>query len=111
MGAVDNTSYLNVIGPKMGQIGPTLADSWMQHPPYGWTVSQSVIQAWLDNPGLCFGLALVPIEPNENNQCFALNGMNWAPQQQPKLVVDIIIPEPGFVGLALAGLLLARRRC
>jgi len=110
VGPTDDSTYLNLIGPKMGQIGPTAADSWMTVPPYGWTVSQSVIQAWLNNPGLCYGLALVPIEPNENNQCFALNGMNWAPQQMPKLVVDIIVPEPAAAGVALAGLLLARRR-
>lgn len=110
VGPVNDSTYLNVIGPKMGQIGPTPADSWMQQPPYGWTVSQEVIQAWLNNPGLCYGLAIVPIEPNENNQCFALNGMTWAPQQMPKLVMNIVIPEPA-VGVALAGvLLLARRR-
>lgn len=110
IGPTNDTTYLNVIGPKMGQIGPTLADPWMQQPPYGWTVSQEVVQAWLNNPGLCYGLAIVPIEPNENNQCFALNAMSWAPQQQPRLVLNIIIPEPG-VGAALAGmLLLARRR-
>lgn len=109
VGAIDE-SYTNVIGAKMGQIGPTAADPWMQQPPYGWTVSQNVIQAWLDNPGLCHGLAIVPIEPNNNNQCFALNGMSWAPQQLPKLVVNIVIPEPA-VGAALVGmLLLARRR-
>ncbi|MCX7848472.1 MAG: hypothetical protein N2595_10655 [bacterium] len=103
-------SYTNVIGPKMSQIGPTPADSWLQQPPYGWTVSQSVIQAWLDNPGRCYGIALVPIEPgNDNNQCFAMLAMNWEPRQQPKLVIDVIVPEP-TVGLGALALLLAGRR-
>jgi hypothetical protein len=121
IGAVSNGTWRNVCGPKMSQIGPTLADNWMQKPPYAWVVSQSVIQAWLDGSMPNNGLAIMPLPASELppgaelNQCFGTVNLNWDnPENDPKkfrpqLVIDVVIPEPAS-GVVLAGLLLVARR-
>jgi hypothetical protein len=80
------TAYQLVVGPAMSSV------TVLSNITYRWLVSNDVMQAWLDDPTLIHGLALVPMTGG-GNSLFVARSANWWPDKIATLIVTVEVKQ------------------
>jgi hypothetical protein len=83
---VSGSHYMNVLGSRMSAV---TVDS---NTTFAWTVSNEVMQAWLDNPDDYHGLALVPTASG-GNSLFVARYATWWPDKIATLIVTVDVKQ------------------
>jgi hypothetical protein len=83
---VTGDSYKNTIGGQMDRVDIDAGGK------YEWTVSNEVVQAWLDSPSDNHGVAVVPAQTSAN--ClFVTRYATWWPDRVPHFVVTVQVKQ------------------